>query len=131
MSLKKLLIQRDGWISLVGKMMDEGAPPEVSPLGPGYGVLRTMLSRFVGQDMEGLLTGENINDPSNALLLDALSHTAFGLFKFSLECQDDRYFFKRFAPDRKVPTEVLRHHENEEMIFGQASRSVARPLPLL
>ncbi|KAK9489171.1 hypothetical protein V1508DRAFT_393964 [Lipomyces doorenjongii] len=149
MSLKKLLIQRDGWISLVGKMMDEVAPPEVSPIGPGYGgvtlqaahivplsvnghsALRTMLSKFVDQDMEDLLTGENINDPSNALLLDALSHTAFGLFKFSLQCQDDRYFFRRFAPDRIVPTEVLRHHENEEIIFGQASRSVARPLPLL
>ncbi|KAK9319196.1 hypothetical protein V1517DRAFT_60403 [Lipomyces orientalis] len=149
MSLKKLLTQRDGWISLVGKMMDEKAPPEVKPVRRGYGgvtlqaahivpfsanghsVLRTMLSKFVGQDMESLLTGEMINDPSNALLLDALTHAAFCLFKFSLECQDDRYFFRRFAPDRKLPTEVLRHRDNEEIIFGRASRSVARPLPLL
>ncbi|KAK9312063.1 hypothetical protein V1524DRAFT_449942 [Lipomyces starkeyi] len=149
MSLKKLLMQRDGWISLVGKMMDEQGPPEVKPVRRGYGgvtlqaahivpfsanghsVLRTMLSKFVGQDMEGLLTGEMINDPSNALLLDALTHAAFGLFKFSLECQDDRYFFRRFAPDRTLPTEVLRHRDNEEIIFGRASRSVARPLPPL
>ncbi|KAJ8102935.1 hypothetical protein POJ06DRAFT_235879 [Lipomyces tetrasporus] len=135
MSLKKLLIQRDGWISPVGKMMDECAPPEVSPVRRGYGgvtlqaahivpfsanghsLLRKMLAKFVGQDMEGLLTGESINDPSNALLLDALTHTAFGLFKFSVECQDDRYFFRKFAPNRKLPSE--------------ASRSVARPLPLL
>ncbi|KAK9245092.1 hypothetical protein V1506DRAFT_506947 [Lipomyces tetrasporus] len=149
MSLKKLLIQRDGWISLVGKMMDESAPPEVQPVRRGYGgvtlqaahivpfsanghsLLRKMLAKFVGQDMEGLLTGESINDPSNALLLDALTHAAFGLFKFSVECQDDRYFFRKFAPNRKLPSEVLRHRNNEEIIFGQASRSVARPLPLL
>ncbi|KAK9241890.1 hypothetical protein V1506DRAFT_465499, partial [Lipomyces tetrasporus] len=149
MSLKKLLIQRYGWISRVGKMMDESAPPEVSPVRRGYrgvmlqgahiipfsanghSVLRKMLARFVGQDMEGLLTGENINDPSNALLLDELTHTAFGLFKFSLECQDDRDLFRKFAPYQKLPSEVPRHRDDEEIIFGQASRSVGRPLPLL
>ncbi|KAK9259276.1 hypothetical protein V1519DRAFT_469438 [Lipomyces tetrasporus] len=149
MSLKKLLIQRYGWISRVGKMMDESAPPEVSPVRRGYrgvmlqaghiipfsanghSVLRKMLARFVGQDMEGLLICENINDPSNALLLDELTHTAFGLFKFSLECQDDRYLFRKFAPYQKLPSEVPRHRDDEEIIFGQASRSVGRPLPLL
>ncbi|KAK9243573.1 hypothetical protein V1506DRAFT_493556 [Lipomyces tetrasporus] len=149
MNLKKLLIQGDGWISLVGKAMDKSAPPEVSPVRRAYGGLtlqaahivpfsanghsglRTMLSRFVGQDMEHLLTGENINDPSNALLLDAFTHAAFGLFEFSLECQDDRYFFRKFAPDRKLPAEVLRHRDGEEIIFGKASRSIARPSPLL
>ncbi|KAK9235894.1 hypothetical protein V1525DRAFT_451718 [Lipomyces kononenkoae] len=122
-------------MSLKKLMMDESAPPEVSPVRRGYGgvtlqaahivpfsanghsILRDMLAEFVGQDMEGLLPGENINDPSNALLLDALTRAAFGLFKFSLECQDGRYFCRKFAPDRKLPSE--------------ASRSVACPSPLL
>ncbi|KAK9319825.1 hypothetical protein V1517DRAFT_354897 [Lipomyces orientalis] len=129
MSLKKLachefsvdeLIQRDGWISLVGKMMDENAPPEVSPVRGGYGGVTPQAAHIVPFNMEGLLLGENINDPSNALLLDALTHTAFSLFKF-----------KNLAPDRRLPSEVLRHCEDEEIIFGQASRSVARLSPLL
>ncbi|KAK9319145.1 hypothetical protein V1517DRAFT_333500 [Lipomyces orientalis] len=148
-SLKRLLIRRDGWISLVGKMMDDSAPPEVQPIRRGYAgvtlqashivpfsasgnsILRIMLSKYMGQDMEGLLTGENINDASNALLLDSVTHEAFGLFKFSIECQDGRYFFRRLAPTRKLHTFVLRHRDGEEINFGQASREVARPSSLL
>ncbi|KAK9312676.1 hypothetical protein V1524DRAFT_438478 [Lipomyces starkeyi] len=148
-SLKSLLIRRAGWISLVGKMMDDSAPPEVQPIRRGYAgvtlqashivpfsasgnsILRTMLSKYMGQDMEGLLTGENINDASNALLLDSVTHEAFGLFKFSIECQDGRYFFRRLAPTRKLHTFVLRHRDGEEINFGQASREVAIPSSLL
>ncbi|KAK9326472.1 hypothetical protein V1520DRAFT_156556 [Lipomyces starkeyi] len=148
-SLKRLLIRRDGWISLVGKMMDESAPPEVKPIRRGYAgvtlqaahivpfgasgnsILRIMLSKNMGQDMEGLLTGENINDASNALLLDSLTHAAFGLFKFSIECQDGRYYFRRLAPTRKLHTFLLRHRDGEEITFGQASGEVALPSSLL
>ncbi|KAK9428403.1 hypothetical protein V1505DRAFT_315833 [Lipomyces doorenjongii] len=148
-SLKRLLVRRDGWISLVGKMLDESAPPEVQPIRRGYSgvtlqaahiipfsasgnsTLRIMLSKYVGEDMEGLLTGESINDASNALLLDSLTHAAFGLFKFSIECQDGRYFFRRLAPTRKLHTFILRHRDGEEITFGQASGEVALPSSLL
>ncbi|KAK9489624.1 hypothetical protein V1508DRAFT_406954 [Lipomyces doorenjongii] len=50
--------------------------------------LRNLLSVFAGEDMEELLTGSNINDPSNALLLDAITHEAFDSFEFGLEFQN-------------------------------------------
>ncbi|KAK9243324.1 hypothetical protein V1506DRAFT_389725 [Lipomyces tetrasporus] len=129
--------------------MDDSAPPEVQPIRRGYtgvtlqashivpfsasgnSILRTMLSKYMGQDTEGLLTGENINDASNALLLDSVTHEAFGLFKFSIEYQDGRYFFRRLAPTRKLNTFVLRHRDGEEINFGQASGEVALPASLL
>ncbi|KAK9319271.1 hypothetical protein V1517DRAFT_333116 [Lipomyces orientalis] len=118
-SLKRLLHRRDGWISLMGKIMGDSAPPEVQPIRRGYAgvtlqashivpfsvtgnsILRAILSKYMGQDMEGLLTGENINDAPNALLLDSL-HTF-----------------------------VLRHRDGEEINLGQASGEVARPSSLL
>ncbi|KAK9365640.1 hypothetical protein V1509DRAFT_660790 [Lipomyces kononenkoae] len=135
---------REQWSLKIGS-----APPEVQPIRRGYAgitlqtshivpfsasgnsILRTMLSKYMGQDMEGLLTGENINDASNALLLDSVTHEAFRLFKFSIECQDGRYFFRRLAPTRKLHTFVLRHRDGEEINFGQASREVALPSSLL
>ncbi|KAK9237827.1 hypothetical protein V1525DRAFT_456436 [Lipomyces kononenkoae] len=108
--LKNVLLVRDGRYSVVGRIMDDAGPMPSTP--PAHGMatlqvahiipfnasrrihLRTMLSKFVGQDMENLLTGNGINDPSNALLLDPNTHQAFDAFKFGLECQDDRYFLR-------------------------------------
>ncbi|KAK9326474.1 hypothetical protein V1520DRAFT_266275, partial [Lipomyces starkeyi] len=125
-SLKRLLIRRDGWISL-------SAPPEVQPIRRGYASVTLQAAHIVpfSANMEGLLTGENINDASNALLLDSLTHAAFDLFKFSIDCQDGRYFFRRLAPTRKLHTFVLRHRDGEEITFGQASGEVALPSSLL
>ncbi|KAK9245747.1 hypothetical protein V1506DRAFT_537414 [Lipomyces tetrasporus] len=55
--------------------------------------LKASLSMFTGQrreDMDALLTGESIYYTSNGLmeLLDALSHEAFDLYLFGLECYD-------------------------------------------
>ncbi|KAK9351645.1 hypothetical protein V1523DRAFT_441760 [Lipomyces doorenjongii] len=112
-NLKETLLARDGRFSVVGRIMDDAGPVPNSPLPNGMArlhvahiipfsaslrtPLRIMLSKFAGQDMENLLTGQDINDPSNALLLDATTHEAFDAFKFGLECQNDRYFLRILA----------------------------------
>ncbi|KAK9251860.1 hypothetical protein V1507DRAFT_463328 [Lipomyces tetrasporus] len=93
--------------------------------------LRAMLSKFAGQDMENLLTGHGINDPSNALLLDATTHLSFDAFEFGLECQDDRYFLRMLVPTWSQPPTVSRHLKGDELFFGQGPEQVTLPSALL
>ncbi|KAK9364522.1 hypothetical protein V1509DRAFT_543347, partial [Lipomyces kononenkoae] len=145
-NLKEMLLARDGRFSVVGQIMDDSGP--VPSLPPSNGMarlhvahiipfsasrrlpLRVMLSKFAGQDMEDvLLTGQGINDPSNALLLDATTHEAFDAFKFGLECQNDQYFLRILA--QSIPSSVSRHMEGDELFFGQEPGQIALPSPLL
>ncbi|KAK9372328.1 uncharacterized protein V1513DRAFT_384959 [Lipomyces chichibuensis] len=147
--LKKKLLERDGWYSRVGYVMDLDAPAHITPL-PGAAAsvlerahiipfsasknqtLRRTLSIFAGQDMEVLLTGANINDPSNALLLTSDTHRYyFGTYRFGLECRDKRYFIRRLVEDRILNEHVLAHVDGEEILFGQVSHEIAKPKPLL
>ncbi|KAK9494053.1 hypothetical protein V1508DRAFT_414300, partial [Lipomyces doorenjongii] len=93
--------------------------------------LRLMLSKFAGQDMENLLTGQGINDSSNALLLDPTTHQAFDRFKFGLECQNDRYFLRMLVQRWSLPPTFSRHFEGEELFFGRGPEQVALPSALL
>ncbi|KAK9239544.1 hypothetical protein V1525DRAFT_448775 [Lipomyces kononenkoae] len=133
----------------VKEMMDENAPADIMPVRAGYGsvtlqpahiipfsasrnsVLQAMLSKYVDKDVRILFSDDNINDPSNALLLDSLTHSAFSSFKFSIECQSGRYIFRKLAPNRKLHTFVLRHREGEEITFGHQSRDVTVPSRLI
>ncbi|KAK9248733.1 hypothetical protein V1506DRAFT_527550 [Lipomyces tetrasporus] len=63
----------------------------IIPFSASSRPLRRLLSIFAGQrreDMKALLTGESINDTSNGMLLDALSHEAFDFYLFGLEFHD-------------------------------------------
>ncbi|KAK9364460.1 hypothetical protein V1509DRAFT_636304 [Lipomyces kononenkoae] len=146
-NLKNTLIARDGRFSVVGGMMDNTGPIPAVPPANGMArlhvahiipfnasrriPLRHMLSKFAGQDMEDLLTGHGINDPSNALLLDATTHEAFDAFEFGLECQDDRYFLRMLVPTWSQPPTVSRHLEGDELFFGQGPEQVTLPSALL
>ncbi|KAK9368253.1 hypothetical protein V1509DRAFT_609772 [Lipomyces kononenkoae] len=145
--LKNMLLARDGRFSVVGGMMDNTGPIPAVPPANGMTTLqvahiipfnasrriplRAMLSKFAGQDMENLLTGHGINDPSNALLLDATTHLSFDAFEFGLECQDDRYFLRMLVPTWSQPPTVSRHLEGGELFFGQGPAQVALPSALL
>ncbi|KAJ8097629.1 hypothetical protein POJ06DRAFT_261939 [Lipomyces tetrasporus] len=144
--LKRMLLDRDGWFSVVGGIMDDAGPMPTEPLANGMATLhvahiipfsasrriplRHMLSKFAGQDMENLLTGQGINDPSNALLLDPTTRQLFDAFKFGLECQNDRYFLRMLVPRWSLP-QVSRHFDGEELLFGQGPEHVALPSALL
>ncbi|KAK9234726.1 hypothetical protein V1525DRAFT_391146 [Lipomyces kononenkoae] len=146
-NLKNALIARDGRFSVVGGMMDNTGPVPAVPPANGMArlhvahiipfnasrriPLRQMLSKFAGQDMEDLLTGHGINDPSNALLLDATTHEAFDAFEFGLECQDDRYFLRMLVPTWSQSPTVSRHLEGDELFFGQGPEQVTLPSALL
>ncbi|KAK9357342.1 hypothetical protein V1504DRAFT_442872 [Lipomyces starkeyi] len=99
-NLKQNLLDRDGWLCAVGRVMDLSAPwpmipnqdydhLEVAHIIPFSAIsgssFRTMLSRFASQDICDLLTGQSINDPFNALLLDAKTHKFF--IQFNLQSQ--------------------------------------------
>ncbi|KAK9251892.1 hypothetical protein V1507DRAFT_259910 [Lipomyces tetrasporus] len=145
--LKKMLLARDGRFSVVGGIMDNTGPMPTAPPANGMATLqvvhiipfsasrriplRLMLSKFVGQDMENLLTGGGINDPSNALLLNPDAHQAFDSFAFGLECQNDRYFLRMLVPRWSLPPTFSRHFEGEELFFGQGPEHVALPSALL
>ncbi|KAK9359747.1 hypothetical protein V1504DRAFT_425036 [Lipomyces starkeyi] len=146
-NLKQQLLARDGQFSVVGGIMDDTgplptpAPPNgratlhvahiipfsVSSRSP----LRITLSKFAGQEMENLLTGQSINDPSNALLLDALAHEAFDKFKFGLELQNGQYFLRILVQRGDLPPQFSRHFEGDELFFGQGPEQVALPSALL
>ncbi|KAK9340341.1 hypothetical protein V1521DRAFT_362445 [Lipomyces starkeyi] len=140
-------IQRDGWFSRVGYVMDKSAPAHITPQPVGTAVLeaahiipfsasknqplRSLLSVFAGQDMEMLLTGENINDASNALLLSPTTHRSLGDFEFGLECRD-KYLMRRLLEARLLHTEVKSHMDREEIYFNQGSNpDIVKPSPLL
>ncbi|KAK9384912.1 hypothetical protein V1515DRAFT_541028 [Lipomyces mesembrius] len=146
-NLKEMLLARDGRFSVVGRIMDDAGPVPNSELPNGMArlhvariipfsasrrnPLRFMLSKFAGQDMEDLLTGQGINDPSNALLLDAMTLETFDAFKVGLECQNDRYFLRMLVPRRTLPISVSHHFEGEELFFGRGPEQVALPSALL
>ncbi|KAK9494052.1 hypothetical protein V1508DRAFT_454895 [Lipomyces doorenjongii] len=145
--LKETLLDRDGRFSVVGGIMDDAGPMPTAPPANGMTTLqvahiipfnasrriplRLMLSKFAGQDMENLLTGQGINDPSNALLLNPDSHQAFDKFKFGLECQNDRYFLRMLVQRWSLPPTFSRHFDGEELLFGQGPEQVALPSALL
>ncbi|KAK9347914.1 hypothetical protein V1522DRAFT_399795 [Lipomyces starkeyi] len=146
-NLKQLLLARDGQFNVVGGIMDDTGPLPASPPPYGRGTLhvahiipfsasnrrpmRVMLSKFAGQEMESLLTGESINDPSNALLLSSEFHEAFDKFKFSLECQNGHYFLRILLQRGDLPTHFSRHFEGDELFFGHGPEQVALPSALL
>ncbi|KAK9482744.1 hypothetical protein V1527DRAFT_498935 [Lipomyces starkeyi] len=147
MGLKQLLLSRDGQFSVVGGIMDDTGPLPASPPPYGRGTLhvahiipfsasnrrpmRVMLSKFAGQEMESLLTGQTINDPSNALLLSSEVHEAFDKFKFGLECQNGHYFLRILVQRGDLPTHFSRHCEGDELFFGQGPEQVALPSALV
>ncbi|KAK9349632.1 hypothetical protein V1523DRAFT_443088 [Lipomyces doorenjongii] len=115
--------------------MDDTGPVPNSPLPNGMALLeaahiipfsasrriplRLMLSKFAGQDMENLLTGQGINDPSNALLLtpDAIQALVWNA--------------KMTVQRWSLPPTFSRHFEGEELLFGQGPEQVALPSALL
>ncbi|KAK9236923.1 hypothetical protein V1525DRAFT_450900 [Lipomyces kononenkoae] len=122
------LLSRDGWFSPVGRVMDTA---HIIPFSSCRNlILRNMLAKFAGEGLEALLT-DKINDPSNALLLPAGAHQAFDAFKFGLEYQDGRYLLRYVAPVRQQPQVVLRHAENEEIVFATNDPTIAKPSSLL
>ncbi|KAK9489265.1 hypothetical protein V1508DRAFT_378123 [Lipomyces doorenjongii] len=147
---KRKLLERDGSFSVVGGVMEESELMDYMP-DPLHGTstliaahiipfsassrprLRHLLSVFAGQnprDMERLLTGENINDPSNGLLLDPSSHQAFDKYQFGLECQDKHYRVRRLVAHRFLPL-IIRHHDDGEVVlFGQGPQGHALPYPM-
>ncbi|KAK9241563.1 hypothetical protein V1506DRAFT_510306 [Lipomyces tetrasporus] len=145
-SLRKKLIERDGWFSVVGGVLDLNAPSDIAELPPGSEVLevahilpfsasgnnrlREMLSMFADEDINDLLTGPSINDPSNALLLSHAVHKAFDSFRFGLECQDEQYVIRKFSTVR-MPQQLGPYADGTAVTFGQNSRDVAVPSPLL
>ncbi|KAJ8097037.1 hypothetical protein POJ06DRAFT_38592 [Lipomyces tetrasporus] len=80
--------------------------------------LRKALFIFAGQSLETLLTGSQIRDPSNGLLLDVLSHELFASFRFGIECRDKIYRLRKLYPDGALSDQLARHNDEEELLFG-------------
>ncbi|KAK9362996.1 hypothetical protein V1504DRAFT_489953 [Lipomyces starkeyi] len=135
-NLRQLLLARDGQF----RPLPTSPPPNgmatlhVAHIIPfsasNRSPMRVMLSKFAGQEMENLLTGQSINDPSNALLLSSEVHEAFDKFKFGLECQNGHYFFRILVQRWALPRHVSHHFEGEELFFGQGPEQVALPSAL-
>ncbi|KAK9236845.1 hypothetical protein V1525DRAFT_378588 [Lipomyces kononenkoae] len=146
-NLKQLLLARDGQFSVVGGVMEDTGPLPIPAPPNGRATLhvahiipfsasnrsplRVMLSKFAGQEMETLLTGQSINDPCNALLLSPDEHQAFDKFKFGLECQDGHYFLRILVQRGDLPLQVSHHFEGDKLFFGQGPEQVALPSALL
>ncbi|KAK9235099.1 hypothetical protein V1525DRAFT_410964 [Lipomyces kononenkoae] len=145
-SLKQKLLVRDGWISPVGLVMDPEAPEDIIPApdqdydylevahiipfsASSRSSLTTMLSRFTGEDISDLLSGANIDDPSNALLLPPGSHKFFDAFQFGLEYQNSHYFLRK-APGVRLNRQLRLHDAGDEITFGRQSRRVPPPSPV-
>ncbi|KAK9318739.1 hypothetical protein V1517DRAFT_282988 [Lipomyces orientalis] len=147
-TFRSKLFDRDGVVSLIGRVLDiRSYPPpsdmtylSAAPLQGAHIIpfsanshpeLRRALSIFAGQSVETLLTGSQINDPSNGLLLDVLTHQAFGTFRFGIECQDKTYRLRKLYPDILLPMSFSLHNDGDELFFGWKSHLVPRPSSLL
>ncbi|KAK9244601.1 hypothetical protein V1506DRAFT_540971 [Lipomyces tetrasporus] len=147
-AFRRKLFDRDGVVSLIGKVLNiKSYPPppgmtycsaaplqgaHIIPFGANsHPELRKALSIFAGQSVEALLTGSQINDPSNGLLLDVLTHQAFGSFRFGIECRDEVYRLRKLYPDSLLTDQLARHDDEEELLFGWKSHLVPPPSPLL
>ncbi|KAJ8098973.1 hypothetical protein POJ06DRAFT_258457 [Lipomyces tetrasporus] len=145
---RRKLFDRDGVVSLIGKVLDRRsypAPPGMSYFSTSilqgahiihfsansHPELRKVLSIFAGQSVEMLLTGSQINDPSNGLLLDVLTHELFGSFRFGIECRDKTYRLRKLYPDIGLSEQLARHNDGEELLFGWKSHLVPPPSSLL
>ncbi|KAK9318963.1 hypothetical protein V1517DRAFT_311138 [Lipomyces orientalis] len=131
-AFRRKLFDRDGVVSLIGRVLKlESYPP---PPGVSYSFadalqgahiipfsanshpeLRNTLSIFAGQSVEMLLTGNQINDPSNGLLLDPSAHSAF----------------EYCTPDTLLPPAMAVHNDGEQLLFGMKSHLVTLPSELL
>ncbi|KAK9239826.1 hypothetical protein V1525DRAFT_338521 [Lipomyces kononenkoae] len=146
-AFRRKLFDRDGVVSLLGKVRDESSPRpppgmtyfSTAPLqrahimpfsANSHPELRTALSIFAGQSLEVLLTGSQI-DPSNGLLLDPATHSAFGRFKFCIECRDNVYRLRKLYADIDLPEMLARHHDREQLLFGCKFHLVPSPSELL
>ncbi|KAK9366788.1 hypothetical protein V1509DRAFT_654403 [Lipomyces kononenkoae] len=142
------LFDRDGVVTLIGRVRDRLSPrpppattyfssatlqaAHIIPFSAiGHAEVRQALSIFAGQSVETLLTGSQINDPSNGLLLDPTTHSSFGSFQFGIECRDKIYRLRKLYPDIDLPEMLARHDDEEQLLFGCKSHSFPRPSSLL
>ncbi|KAK9373325.1 uncharacterized protein V1513DRAFT_449714 [Lipomyces chichibuensis] len=147
-AFRRKLFDRDGNVSLIGKVLDKKSYPpppgmtyfstaalqgaHIIPFSANsHPELRKALSIFAGQSVETLLTGSQINDPSNGLLLDVLTHSSFGSFEFGIEHCDKTYRLRKLYPDMRLPEMLARHSDGEELPFGCKSHFIPTPSPLL
>ncbi|KAK9357256.1 hypothetical protein V1504DRAFT_436914 [Lipomyces starkeyi] len=133
-SLKQQLLDRDGWLISTGKLVARDAPEHVESTiarHRGYAPAEiahivpycvrhnrrfiVLLSRFSGEplsSLESLLSGEHIDEPTNALLMDALTH---------------QEYFVRMLSD--IHSNFV--CDNDELVLGTGSTNIALPSPLL
>ncbi|KAJ8100155.1 hypothetical protein POJ06DRAFT_296039 [Lipomyces tetrasporus] len=124
-TFRRKLLDRDGVVSLIGKVRDIPSPrpppgttyfssatlqgAHIIPFSASsHAGLRKALSIFAGQSVETLLTGSQINDPSNGLLLDPTTHSSFGSFHFGIEYRDKIYRLRKLYPDIDLPEVISR-----------------------
>ncbi|KAK9319381.1 hypothetical protein V1517DRAFT_297450 [Lipomyces orientalis] len=147
-TFRRKLFDRDGVVSLIGKVRDIPSPrpppgttyfssaalqgAHIIPFSASsHAELRKALSIFAGQSVETLSTGSQINDPSNGLLLDPTTHSSFGSFQFGIECRDKIYRLRKLYPDIDLPEVLARHDDEEQLLFGCKSHVVPGPSSLL
>ncbi|KAK9324476.1 hypothetical protein V1517DRAFT_351309 [Lipomyces orientalis] len=121
------LFDRDGVVSIIAPL--QGA--HIIPFSASsHRELRKALSIFAGESVETLLTGSQVNDPSNGLLLDPTTHSLFGRFRFGIECREKIYRLRKLYPDIRLTEGLARHNDGEILLFGWKSHLVPRPSSL-
>ncbi|KAK9319524.1 hypothetical protein V1517DRAFT_266147 [Lipomyces orientalis] len=147
-TFRRKLFDRDGVVSIIGRVLDIPSYPPPSGvtyfsaetlqgahiipcIASGHSELRKALSIFAGQSVESLLTGSQINDPSNGLLLDPSTHSSFGSFRFGIECRDKTYRLRKLYPDTLLPMTLAVHNDGEKLLFAWESHLVPPPSELL
>ncbi|KAK9384254.1 hypothetical protein V1515DRAFT_589343 [Lipomyces mesembrius] len=130
-TFRRKLFDRDGVVSIIGKVLDTNSYPP--PPGMTYfeeGLLQgAHIIPFSAS--KTLLTGNQINDPSNGLLLDPFTHSIFGRFRFGIECRDKIYRLRKLYPDIRLTSQLNRHNDEEVLWFGWKSHLVPCPSSLL
>jgi len=134
LNLREQLFRRDGYISAVGDVVEDGAPRNFSPDGRGRGGYAALLAchiiPFATQSNPGLIKmlkhfsaghlleetlTTKINDPSNALLLDMTCHERFDKLAWSIEATSDAANYPsykiRFLTS-KLPMSITSIHLN-------------------
>ncbi|KAK9364824.1 hypothetical protein V1509DRAFT_572231, partial [Lipomyces kononenkoae] len=140
------ILRRDGLISPLGRAIDKSAPENLIYANPErvmrleaahimpfkvakYSHMQTLLSMFAGANLRRILTGKNINSPSNIFCTDNSTHELFDEFIIGVEYLNERYALRKVVARRALGPFISRCQDGEELVFGNGPEGSIIDLP--
>ncbi|KAK9357537.1 hypothetical protein V1504DRAFT_54829 [Lipomyces starkeyi] len=144
-NVRARILARDGPISPVGKKIDRSAPEDLLQSCPvrvaeleaahiipfmvsKHSTMQTLLSMFAGSNIESILSGKNINSPSNTFCTDHDTHLLFDEFVVGVKFLNGQYWLRKVVPKKALGI-LSQCQDGEEVVFGMGPQGHEIDLP--